>query len=110
MSRRYAVEGVTTLKWTVWPLFTLMSVANPWMLGSPAPLTSHSLAGLPGLEFSHAIGFVMGGPQAPCARASDAKTSAKTAAMRAPYHTLVRKLFPVMPHLPVLQTMSSTGV
>src|SRR5215475_10570516 len=34
-----------------------MSVANPWMFGSPAPLTSHWLAGLPGMAFSAAISF-----------------------------------------------------
>src|SRR5262245_48531284 len=34
-----------------------MSVANPWMLASPAPLTSHCVAGLPGSAFSAAISF-----------------------------------------------------
>src|SRR4029453_14299485 len=34
-----------------------MSVAKPWMLGSPAPFTSHSLAGLPGSRFSATIRF-----------------------------------------------------
>ena len=37
-----------------------MSVAKPWIVLLPAPLTSHSLAGLPGLVFSHATGFVIG--------------------------------------------------
>src|SRR5688572_18979181 len=39
----------------------LISVVNPWMLVEPAPLTSHSLAGLPGSEFSQTIGFAIGG-------------------------------------------------
>src|SRR3989442_6780618 len=34
-----------------------MSVANPWMLGSPQLLMSHSVAGLPGLQFSVTILF-----------------------------------------------------
>src|SRR5438552_4128033 len=34
------------------PWLTLMSLENPWMLGSPAPLISHSVAGFPGLQFS----------------------------------------------------------
>src|SRR5882672_3629287 len=41
----------------VWPRSTLMSVANPWMLGSPQLLMSHSVAGLPGLQFSAMILF-----------------------------------------------------
>src|SRR5215213_6503000 len=67
MSSRYAPAVVLTLNETVWPLLTLMSVAKPWMLGSPAPPTSHSLAGLPGLEFSHTIGFTTGGSHGPAA-------------------------------------------
>ena len=51
------------MKRTVWPWSTLMSVAKPWMLESPAPLTSHSLGGLPGLEFSQTIGLRTGGSQ-----------------------------------------------
>ena len=54
---------VLILKWTVSPWSTLMSVANPWMLGSPPPLTSHSLCGLPGFEFSQTIAFWIGGSQ-----------------------------------------------
>ena len=41
-----------TLNETVWPRFTLMSVAKPWRFASPAPLTSHSLGGLPVRQFS----------------------------------------------------------
>src|SRR5262249_29984046 len=39
------------------PWLTLMLVANPWMLGSPAPLMSHWLEGLPGSAFSATISF-----------------------------------------------------
>ena len=46
-----------TLNETVVPRFTLMSVAKPWMLGSPLPEMSHSLAGLPARQFSATIGF-----------------------------------------------------
>src|ERR1700719_2989125 len=37
-----------------------MSEAKPWMVGSPAPLTSHSVDGLPGLEFSQTIALGVG--------------------------------------------------
>src|SRR5581483_1501476 len=40
------------------------------MLGSPAPLMSHSLGGLPGFEFSHTMGLVTGGSHGPAARLS----------------------------------------
>src|SRR4029453_18253268 len=65
MSRRYATAVVSILKLTTSPLLKLMSVAKPWMLEFPAPLTSHSLAGLPGFEFSQAIGLTIGGVQDP---------------------------------------------
>src|SRR5262245_5784163 len=50
-----------------------MSVAKPWMLASPAPLTSHSLAGLPGLVFSQATGLVTGGSHGAAAPAGVAR-------------------------------------
>ena len=43
------------LKLTVLPRLTLMSVAKPSMLESPAPTIPHSLSGLPGLWFSRTI-------------------------------------------------------
>ena len=46
-----------TLKKAVSPRLTLIWVAKPWMLGSPAPLMSHSLAGLPVRQFSATIGL-----------------------------------------------------
>src|SRR5712692_10626283 len=54
---------VLILKWTVWPWLTLISVAKPWMLRSPASLMSHSVEGLPGFEFSQAMAFAIGGLQ-----------------------------------------------
>ena len=60
----------------VWPWSTLMSVAKPWMLGSPAPVTSHSEAGFPGRQFSATISLA-GGSQGPAAPAGSA--TAKTA-------------------------------
>ena len=47
--------AVSILKSTVWPWSTLMSVAKPWIDGSPAPETSHSDCGVPGSEFSETI-------------------------------------------------------
>ena len=49
---------VVTLKETVPPLFTLMSVANPWIVASPDPVMSHSDLGLPGSWFSAGIGLL----------------------------------------------------
>ena len=60
MSIRYALAVVSTLNETVPPWSTLMLVAKPWIDVEPAPLTSHSLGGLPGLVFSQATGFVIG--------------------------------------------------
>src|SRR4051794_9710664 len=37
------------------------------MLGSPAPSTSHVSGAAPGLEFSHAIGFLIGASHGPAA-------------------------------------------
>src|SRR5437763_605836 len=64
----YARAGVLILNETVPPTLTLMSVANPWMVESPAvgPM-SHWLGGVPGLVFSQAIGLITGGPQGPAA-------------------------------------------
>src|SRR5919197_5356378 len=39
----------------VCPTLTLMLSAKPWMLESPAPLTSHVLCGVPGRQFSASI-------------------------------------------------------
>src|SRR4051812_20944049 len=56
MSRRYALVDLI-LKETVCPWSTLISVAKPWTLLSPAPAMSHSEEGLPGCWFSHATGL-----------------------------------------------------
>src|SRR5262245_33113728 len=39
------------------PTFTLISVAKPWIVGSPSALISHSVRGFPGLQFSETILF-----------------------------------------------------
>ena len=71
------MASVSTLKLIDSPRPTLMSVAKPWMLGSPAPATSHSLAGFPGSAFSATIAF--------WARAMPAlRTSAHAATDRTP--------------------------
>ena len=41
------VAGVLILKLTVWPALTLIEVAKPWMVESPAPLTCQSSADRP---------------------------------------------------------------
>src|SRR3954451_17692461 len=46
------MAGVLTLKLTVAPRLTDMSVAKPWIVLSPTPVTSHSLGGLPVWQFS----------------------------------------------------------
>ena len=51
----YDVDGVLILKVSVWPAFTLIDVAKPWIVESPIPFTCQSLAGSPGSWFSHAI-------------------------------------------------------
>ena len=57
---------MSILNSTVSPVSTLMSVAKPWIDASPAPLTSHSEAGLPGRQFSATISLsgVSHGPAA----------------------------------------------
>ena len=55
MLNREAV--VVTLKWTVSPLFALISVAKPCSVASPDPTMSHSELGAPVWVFSHTIGF-----------------------------------------------------
>src|SRR5437868_6765785 len=60
MSMRYGASAVSfTLRSTVWPWSTLMSVANPWMVASPVP-TPQVLWGVPGSWFSATIGLVEG--------------------------------------------------
>src|SRR3954467_8229786 len=54
----------------VLPLLTLMSVAKPWMVESPLPLTSHSVLGLPGRQFSATMAFA-GASQGPAAPSRD---------------------------------------
>src|SRR3954468_3938743 len=50
---------VLILNETTLPRLTLMSVANPCSVGSPAPWTSHSLWGLPARLFSTTIGLLV---------------------------------------------------
>ena len=60
MSSRYDVAVVLTLKLSVSPTLTLISVAKPWMVVLPEPLTSQVLLGVPGLLFSQATGLARG--------------------------------------------------
>ena len=48
---------VSTLKRTVSPASTLISVVNPCRLDDPAPLTFHCDDGAPGSRFSQTIGL-----------------------------------------------------
>src|SRR5438477_271382 len=69
MSMRYVARVVSlTLKETVWPWLTLTSVANPWMLASPAPGPSHTpVRGRshprPALDYCDPLGPVTPGPR-----------------------------------------------
>src|SRR5687768_9302036 len=76
MSTRYAAASVLILKVSVPPLLTLMSVAKPWMVASPTPATSHSLAGDPGLEFSQGMGLGPGASHGPAEAAGRRRTPA----------------------------------
>ena len=70
----YAFAGVLILKDSVSPTFTLIDVAKPWIVESPAPLTCQSLGGSPGNVFSQAITLVTGGPHGSAAAAGRALT------------------------------------
>src|SRR6516165_6550057 len=74
ISMWYLVDGVVILNDSVWPAFTLIWVAKPWIVESPIPLTCQSLGGSPGCVFSHAITLVTGGPHGPAAAAGRALT------------------------------------
>src|SRR5689334_17726631 len=86
MSMWYAVDGVLILNDSVWPAFTLIDVAKPWIAGSPAPLTCQSLAGSPGSVFSQAITLVTGGPHGSAAagRALASESTLRSAASTKP--------------------------
>ena len=74
---------MSTLNETVWPWSTLMSVANPWIALLPAPLTSHSEAGFPGLVFSQATGLVIGASHGAAAAGEAPAPSTRAAAAAA---------------------------
>src|SRR3954447_6243440 len=83
MSRRYDVALVSILKPSVSPTLMLICVAKPWMLLLPAPVTPHSLSGLPGLVFSQATGLVTGASQG-AATAAGGETTLRPARARTP--------------------------
>src|SRR5579875_1174894 len=87
MSIVYADASVEILKYSVWPMFTLMSVAKPWMVGSPTPVTSQTLSGVPGLEFSQTIGLLPGPHGDVAAEAAGCAASSPPAAKAAAAHT-----------------------
>src|SRR5579859_2582814 len=70
----YAVADVLTLKVAVAPALYEISVAKPWMLGSPMPVMSHWLLGAPASWFSQAMAL----PPHDCACAADAGTRPPT--------------------------------
>src|SRR5260370_41092474 len=75
MSIWYDVAGVLILKYSVAPTLTLIDVAKPWIVESPAPLTCQSLGGSPAKVFSQAITLTTGGPQGPAAAAGRVLTT-----------------------------------
>src|SRR6478735_8219237 len=80
----YLVAGVLTLKRTVSPGLTLIVVAKPWIVVEPDPVTCHSLAGFPGLLFSHAMTFVTGAAHGSAALAVGAPRASARSSVRAP--------------------------
>ena len=70
----YADAAVSILKRIGDPTLTLMSVAKPWIVSSPAPSTSHSDAGEPALLFSHEMAL----PPTPHGSAKAADAAAAT--------------------------------
>src|SRR5579859_4036643 len=83
MSMWYDVAGVLILKLSVWPAFTLIEVAKPWIVESPMPLTCQSLGASPGKVFSQAITLVTGGPHGPAAAAGRTPTKQSRIGSRA---------------------------
>jgi len=65
-----------------------MSVANPWMLASPEPTTSHAVDGSPAFRFSQTVGLMLAPQGDPCElnrsplKAAAARTSATRYARR----------------------------
>src|SRR5215510_1948581 len=95
MSMVYEVKLLLLiLNETVWPTFTLMSVANPWIPGLPAsPLgVSQTDGAVPGSWFSHGMGLtrqstawaVTDRSARPATRAGSRATRAKRAGPRCP--------------------------
>src|ERR1700757_4602409 len=79
MSMWYFVDGVLILKFSVWPTFTLIDVAKPWIVESPAPLICQSVGASPGSWFSQTIGFDVQAASADCAcRAPTASSASVT--------------------------------
>src|SRR5258708_39599350 len=74
MSMWYDFAGVLILKDSVSPTFTLIDVAKPWIVESPARPTCQSLGGSPGSVFSQAITLTTGGPHGLAAAAGRALT------------------------------------
>src|SRR4051812_47370060 len=80
---------VSILKRTASPTFTLICVAKPWIVGSPAPSTSHVDCGVPDKQFSATTEFAgdAHGPVAApatwgaAARPNEAHRTAATAAI-----------------------------
>src|SRR6478672_3224429 len=77
MSRRHAEATLFTLKVTVPPRFTLMSVAKPWIPLSPEPEISQVPGGVPGRQFSASVALA-GALQEACAGAGKSAMAAAT--------------------------------
>ena len=59
----YFEAGVLILNFSVSPTSTLIAVAKPWIDTSPIPSICQLAGGIPGFEFSQAIGLVIGTAQ-----------------------------------------------
>src|SRR4051794_4694791 len=97
MSTWNAAAVVETLKWTVSPALTLICVAHPWIVASPAPLTSHVVRGVPGRQFSAMTGFAgdAHGSAAPAAGIDTVRPNAATIAATTIEHVLWSRVISV---------------
>src|SRR4051794_9249638 len=57
-------------------MLTLIDVAKPWIVESPAPVTCQSAGAVPASVFSQAITLTTGGPHGPAAAAGCAEMAA----------------------------------
>src|SRR4051794_5695317 len=81
----YFDAAVLILNFSTSPTSTLIAVAKPWIDASPIPSICQLAGGIPGFEFSQAIGLVTGAAQgSPAAAAESPPRKTKTIDTAAP--------------------------